>query len=590
MARVPLLDHDLQPVDLPLRRRGPGHDRIGQRGERRERPRAGPVARPAQRDAGAVDRRETRGVELGLDPRVVAHQRVAVRVQRNGVGTGVQRVAGRTPAPHLALAGMEREGLDRHHADAVGKQQPQRPRAGREGEIERGRVAVGGNEAVRHPHERKHPAIRRVQQAHRHPLATRLHRRRRRFVHQARRRPHQPLVGLVARARSQRLAQRRRQGLDARPEFAGIGSHLGRVPCTNGETGVAQRRRERAPGVEAQVGRVEQALAAVLEAIVEQSGDHRGVRDIGDRQQQLATRRQQRPQPRQQPDAIPQVLEHVGADDEVVARKVCAPVPALTGRVAQRVLPAFRIEVGDHDASCKRPGGVRGFGVDLDHVDGAAAAAHPLGEVPGGSAELEHRRAGRQPPRKARERIPAVRVEAALVDHWRGPLPDAGAHAGSRRRRCSGDGRRRARRGVGTGRDGSRGRRGVGADRSVAAADAVSSPAGAVAAGDVVSAPIALPPRTANAGSKCQKCHAPGAASIAPPKVVAMPPTSASASRTASTWRRPSFRQRAQRSMTSASAARAQSTSPGGQNTGWPNSSALAAVALPGATGTSINP
>ena len=70
---------------------------------------------------------------------------------------------------------------------------------------------------------------------------------------------------------------------------------------------------------------VEQALATVFEAIVEEPRDDRRMRDIGNRQQQLAPGCQQCPQPREQARSVAQVFEHVGANDEIVARRNAAP-------------------------------------------------------------------------------------------------------------------------------------------------------------------------------------------------------------------------------------------------------------------------
>ena len=102
---------------------------------------------------------------------------------------------------------------------------------------------------------------------------------------------------------------------------------------------------------------------------------------------------------------LAQVLEHIGADDVVVARSGEVRVERLV------------LQIGDDDlAAIVRRRQRRRVGIALDAVDDAAILRQARAERAGTAAEIQHARARRDALRDLRQRVGAVRIHLAQID------------------------------------------------------------------------------------------------------------------------------------------------------------------------------
>ena len=175
---------------------------------------------------------------------------------------------------------------------------------------------------------------------------------------------------------------------------------------------LAQKAHQRAPGEEAHVGLVQQAFLAVAELAGHQLGHQAGIAGVGDGQQQAAFGRQQLAAFGQHAGRLADVLQHVGADDGVVA---------LGG---EQVAQAGVVEVGHLDAAVMRGGQAGLVGADGEAVDDGGAGAVALGQVaPDGTAaaaQVEHPCAGRDVAGEHGKGGAFAAVDLAVVDVQRG--------------------------------------------------------------------------------------------------------------------------------------------------------------------------
>ena len=226
------------------------------------------------------------------------------------------------------------------------------------------------------------------------------------------------LVGQGVGQRQQVARHRGRQGVEGDAEFrvgqgALHGIHLLGHPAV-----LAQEAHQRATGEEAQVRFVQQALGPVAELAGHQLGHQARVAGVGNRQQGAAVGGQQLAALVHDALRQAQVLQHVGADDDVVAARreqggqfagveVGHLDPAIVGRGPPRFLAA-------EGQAVDRSGG-RAVARGQEAADGATAAA-----------EVEHAGAGRDVAGQDGQGSALTGVDVAFVDVRRGR---GGGHA-----------------------------------------------------------------------------------------------------------------------------------------------------------------
>ena len=108
------------------------------------------------------------------------------------------------------------------------------------------------------------------------------------------------------------------------------------------------------------MGFVEQAFGPITEFACHQLGDQPAIRGVGNRQQEQPVGFQEALARGQHGCAVPQVLKHVGTDNDVVWR-------------VEQLTQVLLLEVGDHDAPVVRSRQRSLFLAQCDPIDGCRA-------------------------------------------------------------------------------------------------------------------------------------------------------------------------------------------------------------------------
>ena len=221
------------------------------------------------------------------------------------------------------------------------------------------------------------------------------------------------------------------QGVEGDVEL-GVGQlALHRIHVVHGPARLGQHAQQGAAGEKAQVGLVQQAFGTVAEFARHQLGQQADVAGVGDGQQGVSALGQQGAALGQHVLGVADVLEHVGADDDVV------------GGGGEQGGEVGAFEVGDFDAAVVGRGQFGLLRADRQAVDGAGAAAGGQVAADGAAAaaQVEHARAAGDAGGQHRQRGALGGVDFALVDvQGRG----CGIHEKSSGWRPSGTGARKA--------------------------------------------------------------------------------------------------------------------------------------------------